>query len=1416
MTTSAAGATAASTYEDRLNKAISAYGKKVALVTLGATSLGVGLVCTVLFAFDQGMATWGLLGEIHHWLRGTSSLAAAGWSLVVNGIGWLTFAGASNIAAYHIGRHSVLQHGTFSAWGRFCAALSRGPRSAAIRQVLAGFVFLPGILFMGLSLHGVLGFDLGLLARTLPLCAGISGWLIGVGAATFLAKPPAVRLPDRPGGPPTALPPGVPPARATGEQLLTLLKGSAFYRRQNLGAHAMQAWSYLEGDGFDLLQDRYARTCQVLEQSGIRSLSQSQSAALRRVLEIEAKGLHEDFAFIGWPGSGRTTLANALSLSAALNREGAMYCITPESPSRNVTADGIARHPVTQFREWLGAAGLDEVVRIQESYDEDGSDELRLGAYPDLVFTDVRKLADSVLQNVHDDGKLLIERLKYVVIDHPQRLPREELVRLRLAIARLRITAELLGRPLTFLLILPWLDNAEEFAKWLLNNAQVHPRFFNSWHGRCHLVTWMPPHELYEYNDNDTPLFVRGEFTREVLDLLSELGFQSHQLDKPLRVAVVDVQSLLGPEAQEYLRDEVVDRLKADLRGTADESQVLRITQDWAFFGTIDVAVDRARAYDVVICVGLGGQPEYLVASLRAAVADDGAMILIGDSSPEDYETIRVITSPGWTPDRAREEIRFPVFVLPGHSDALVAYELANLFQDFREPRTPIPLERLLGAFPTHHAARLIERWQEERYLTRSRVFETIQEGTSPRQAEYVTCVDERLQAKAFEIPWGCLTRDVYRVHDTSASDYDQRIPYIDTSRVFIDHHPQAMRRAPPATVEVAEIRVRAERPSEADRSTRYRELGEIRVKQAFTREAIVVDRRKPRVRTTLLHDRPMPGRPPFLSEDERQELRQKVVRPVLSLLDDASDDAADLLLRALLKPILGRAGTTPYSLSCGSWVLDLEELIRDVALTDTRLVEEPRVCFTVALKGRHKRSYSCVGTSLFVELPPTGEPEDLQDELRPYMAAYATYHAFARAFEAFLRKKFLNLAAEYRVAVVPCGTEETRPETVAPYRLITYRLHEDELQEDRYLSWLGDKPEALTEALQFVWRRLLDCDCVDGCSRCCAGLGLASLADYEQGRVRHDQYAAEDLVSRRGGYVMACALLGRSPDWRRFATGAGPRLGPPVPGEAPPTTTFPPPEELPPITSDEELAALLAETIGTKDGRYQDGIWTDLFGALMELEAEHVAQASWMPEDDPKINRCAGYYRFPANIVRLKSYPDRELLKEIIIHEYVHCWQWMSDAFDMSELRKSPQAKRYFGGLLVTEGAATWAESQYRFRIGRGPSYEPRDGRNWNEYKVGYFLMEKIERAVGTRGLFAWLKHGRDAPPDAGIRSREPGLPWPFSLQQALDHFELTDAATRGDPSNFDVELMEEELEEDQAVAPASSAPPNTSTPSG
>ena len=66
-----------------------------------------------------------------------------------------------------------------------------------------------------------------------------------------------------------------------------------------------------------------------------------QSDEVSKILEhrVDAYAVaRNDLLLFGWPGSGRSTLCNLVTLAAIFHREGAVHCVSAESPQRNANA----------------------------------------------------------------------------------------------------------------------------------------------------------------------------------------------------------------------------------------------------------------------------------------------------------------------------------------------------------------------------------------------------------------------------------------------------------------------------------------------------------------------------------------------------------------------------------------------------------------------------------------------------------------------------------------------------------------------------------------------------------------------------------------------------------------------------------------------------------------------------------------------------------------------------------------------------------------------------------------------------------------------------------------------------------------------------------------------------------------------
>lgn len=854
-------------------------------------------------------------------------------------------------------------------------------------------------------------------------------------------------------------------SRPRGRDFLERLRASSLYRRQDVALAELKGRPIDYADGLLLLKARYPMfSRRLLARTGVKRLTSGQSRAVAEILAVEpsASGQgHQDFVFFGWSGSGRSTLCNLLTLAAMTHREGAVHCISPESPERGVTevrgvpSSGGTRHPVAQLRGWLEE---DDEERIQEAYADREHSHLTLTDGPDVVYTDVRLLAEEILGKATGDARDFIRRLKYVIIDHPNRLPREDLIRLRIALSRLRLTAELYGRELTFIVMLPRLDNFQQTAKWLLNNDGVAFVPFDGWFGPAMVLGWLPPHELVEgTRHTDVPLFARAKFSEEAIALLTELGVQAHDLrsagQDPLRIAVIDSQPLLGPELRTQLGEVVLGRLK----DKTPHTESLEVTQDWTYFGTHDLAVDRERRFDVCVCIGVGPHPEHLVASLRAAVADDGLVILMGDSSTTDHESIRTLREPGWDPMRAVEKVAYPSLVLPEHSQAVIAHELASLFGDFAD--SPVPRERLAGVFPGEHTNALVGGWIREGILFEMEAFEAPRADTAPERAPYLRqSASSPLSGGRYEVPWGCCSRHVFTIFDQASGNECRHAgpslaTYVDRDRLFIDFHVYARLRFPPNSVEVVDLREHQLGAREIERAKEHWvSHGQVVVTQVDYSAGITIDRRAARYQADLHFERPFP-RPGLrpLSEHLHPEIDRNPLSG--SLRSRSVDDPGETMLASAM--LRGRAivaesfrpsaplgaGCAPLlSLVGGSWICVVEESLRDVVFTGPRLVEDHElissVQLPVRLRAQMRRSLECTATSLSLQLtteahralsqPPPGDGTIPAID-RALLADYPAHNALARTLRLYFARRFMDFDSEYRFTVLPSLPEPKR-----------------------------------------------------------------------------------------------------------------------------------------------------------------------------------------------------------------------------------------------------------------------------------------------------------------------------------------------------------------------------------------------------
>jgi hypothetical protein len=642
---------------------------------------------------------------------------------------------------------------------------------------------------------------------------------------------------------------------------------------------------------------------------------------------------------------------------------------------------------------------------------------------------------------------------------------------------------------------------------------------------------------------------------------------------------------------------------------------------------------------------------------------------------------------------------------------------------------------------------------------------------------------------------------------------------YIDHDRLFIDFHPYAMLRFPPNTVEIVGkqdlvLTVKDEGLAEE----KWVRRGNIVVQTPDFSEGIEIDRRQARYQCSIKTERPFEESLNYKPDKEQTALLE--AHPVYSLLQIAEpaeskewferDKKARISIVAEIKtPALAFGSKRPpVRVIGGTWVCAIKEQMRDVVCTSRRLVEDHNLVTVQSLAPRlqqsMKRTFECVATHLFLVPTPGNDTEEdkTQNDERGYspdlLSDYPAYNAFARSLLLYLEQEFINFSSEYRIKVME-NQQKNAEGTVTgdgTYRIVIYRLRENELQSEDTLSNLLDR-EMGRDVLPWIHDLLIECDCEDGCSACCGGLGTIDSVSYTSEHIDPTQFTEQDVFSRVRAYRLVCGLLSKEPDWKRFGAEREKQQKEGIEQIEQPTVT------------DKELRQLVTEIIGTKKSSHTNGLWTKLFGQFMVLDPEWVASASWATADNEMDigtlgNRWLGYYTTDGNRLVLRKKWDgknqtRDQLKATLVHEYTHNWQFKcGESFNATEHLYGEEALQYFnsgGGdtgciessKLVIEGHARWADHQFRFHSGMGSYYKPTDPEGWNEYKVGYYLIENIEKTFGRHGLFLWLKHGSDyeGPP---LRSRNKKLQWPFTLTEALDAFGLREEALEGEFNGIDV----------------------------
>jgi hypothetical protein len=905
------------------------------------------------------------------------------------------------------------------------------------------------------------------------------------------------------------------------------------------------------------------------------------------------------------------------------------------------------------------------------------------------------------------------------------------------------------GQHIKVIINLPRIQNGQRFAKYLLSSDKITFNMLGSWSGEAHIAVWKPAYELLDFHSSDTPIFVYSELWSELRELLVEVGIQSNNLykkeNKQLRVAIVDAQPLLGPEARENIREMIRERLMVN----ANQNEVLRITSSWSFFGTTDLAIDRQSNYDVIISIGVGANSSHTVQMLRASLADAGAMILVSNRSASDITSIQTVSSPNWDPYDAIEKFDYPHLFIPGNSRAVIADELASLFDDFGD--IPLPYDTIIDVFSSDYTNILLKEWEHEGRVTILEVFENSVQSIIPERKKNICLSDKVFSAVNYKIPWGCNSKKVCKLYDSAASDYitslgQQICEYIDHERLFIDMWPGRLLRYPPNTV-----RIGSYEPLKNQNNTNFDVVGRIIVDQLSLERCINLNNRKPRFFKKVVNEQP------FRKFDNLVCKAYSIDDPNISsaietliLNNDNIESSKKSISGSMSHHFLSQGLNSPdFGMISGRWISSISEVFRDVVSTGPRLIEEAGFIaisnFPEECKAQLKRTYKTVSVNVYLSI--IKELDTIDSEIANARLSYSAHKAISNLLELFIQKKFISDSSnEYRTLIIE---NDSNSDLLTKYRIVIYRLRENEFNDELHINWLYDDIEMVKEFILWAHELLATCTCGDGCAACCGGVGTATKHDLQNSQnIR--KFDKTDIISRKGALALLCGLMGRKYDQGDISLLSVADIEEPA--------------------KESQLLTCFTEIIGTKVQKYQDGVWYKLFGEFMPMNSDLVADAVWEDTPPDSIKKEVAYYSVAENKVAVmkECEPSLSYLKDILIHEYTHNWQHTGGCVDYDELVLSEESKRYFDGKLVAEGHAMWAENVYRISCGKSPVFKPTDNRNWDEYKVGYYLFEGLERAVGERGLFKWLQLGKDAE-DTTIVSRKNNLSWPFSLQSLL-----------------------------------------------
>lgn len=967
----------------------------------------------------------------------------------------------------------------------------------------------------------------------LAVFAGLGPAFAAMGIA-ILARVPVGTVPTTVQEAPA---PAAPRNEATGIELFERIQQASTYRGHLLfhseleASHPVFADSGTDSDPclqlvsrFPLLGTRW------LHRIGLEAgLTASQGRALEHFLADEASGDPRDLLFVGPPGSGRGTLANLLALCYALHRDGAVVCVHAESPDRtvrtNATGESVGgRGASGQYLRWVEDDGsLRESTLVAFS---DRDDRIPPGCDASVVFTDPRILSEQLALPTSPGHFGIVQRLRLVVIDHPERLSPPELLRLRTTIARIRLVSERLGLQVQFIVLLSPLDNDQALGKWLLNHANVDAHLFDPWHERTTLAGWKPGSPGRGEPTSAVSPQVVPEIANLLVTAVSEADALHDLARGRLQIGVVDAVPLLGAEARDAIFQMCIQALR---RPDGRQELNAAIT----FVARPDVAVDRERAFDLLVVLGVGVGPSRLVMSLRPALRPDGVLLLVSDGENSSL-AFQEMAAPNWRPSIPhvlRTSALDPAMLLPEQPDAVAASELARIVLDFGS--AGLPRRRVEEIFPSAGTSRLIEEWTTTGHLVLFESFAAGRNGDSVQARTQLAAVPQRFQAATYEVPWGCCTREILELYDQSSRAPAARLgqgandAVVDWERIFLDLFPGAVLPLPHSTLEVVELDVPPQARDDGSEPMRYRVRGRLLVRQRHRSDAVTLPRRRPRFAVRLIRD--------GVLDSVGATRRQATIEPQAAAAEvpgwsqclargsEACLPAEDLVDR--IRELPGVPGAPRAAIA--TWPIEVEEQLRDVL---TALEDRPAVALQVDVLPQHvlehhHRRYTAIACSLFLDLSSG------RGEVRASMnVASPGVRGFAQSLHAYFAERFLGFDREYAVDVFSTGdfgdSDQLRPNGDALWRIVTRRRRSvgeattiDPIYECLEREWSE-------RILPWIRERLDRCSCAEGCGACCGSLGSPSISDLPD--LDSTRWRSNDAVSKSATQELVGRLLGQ------------------------------------------------------------------------------------------------------------------------------------------------------------------------------------------------------------------------------------------------------------------------------------------------